>query len=288
MTPTFPLRAVYGDDDQPELGPAKISPLACVDPNAKIGRGVEIGPFCVIGPNVEIGDATILQNNVTVIGHTKIGQRNQIFANCVIGGEPQDLSYKGTPTRVEIGDENTFREGVTINRGTEKEIGLTSVGSRNYLMTGCHIAHDCVVGSQITMANGCMLAGHVHVHDNVTFSGVVAVHHFCSVGSFSFVAGLSRVIQDVPPFMLCDGIPSRPRKVNLIALRRNNIPNPDIHALGEAFRLLYHDTVGIERSKQTLLEQELWCPSVEHLFLFLEHKLGGAKGRGRDRRSKAA
>lgn len=288
MNPTFPLRAVYGDDDRPELGPPKISPLAVVDPQAKIGPGVEIGPFCLIGPDAEIGEGTIIQNNVTIIGNTQIGKRNQIFSNCVIGGEPQDLSYKGSPTRVEIGDDNTFREGVTINRGTEKEIGLTSVGSQNYLMTGCHVAHDCIVGNHITMANGCMLAGHVHVHDNVTFSGVVAVHHFCSVGSYSFVAGLSRVIQDIPPYMLCDGIPARPRKVNLIALRRKNIPNEDIHALGEAYRLLYHDTVGVEKARMVLQEQELWCPSVEHLFLFLDHKLGGAKGRGRDRRSKAA
>lgn len=288
MNPQFSLRAVYGEDDQPQYGPPKISPLASVDPKAVIADGVEIGPFCYVGPEVEIKEGTCLQNNVTVIGNTIIGKRNRIFSNCVIGGEPQDHSYKGTPTRVEIGDDNTFREGVTINRGTEKEVGLTSVGSHNYLMTGCHIAHDCVVGSNITMANGCMLGGHVHVHDNVTFSGVVAVHHFCSVGSFCFVAGLSRVIQDAPPFMLCDGIPSRPRKVNLIALRRNNVPNSDIHALGEAYRLLYHDTVGVEKSKQVLHEQELWCPTVEHLFLFLEHKLGGAKGRGRDRRSKAA
>lgn len=288
MQPTIPFRPIVHPAAPAHLGAAKISPLAQVDPRARIGRGVEIGPFSLIGPDAEIGEGTVIQNNVSVIGHTKIGQRNKIHAGCVMGGEPQDHSYKGTPTRVEIGDDNTFRECCTVNRGTEKEVGLTSVGNHNYFMAGCHIAHDCVVGSNITMANGCLLGGHVHIHDNVTFSGVVAVHHFVSVGSYSFVAGLSRVIQDSPPFMLCDGIPSRPRKVNLVALRRNNIPNEEIRALGEAYRLLYHDPVGTEKAKKILREQELWCPAIEHLFLFLEHKLSGAKGRGRDQRSKAA
>ncbi len=288
MKPTIPFRTVVNDTRVERTGAAKISPLAHVDSRAKIGRGVEIGPFTMIGPDVEIGDDTVIHNNVTIIGNTYIGQRNKIFSGCVIGGEPQDHSYKGTPTRVEIGDDNTFRECITINRGTEKEIGLTSIGNHNYFMAGCHVAHDCNVGSNITMANGCMLGGHVHIHDNVTFSGVVAVHHFVSVGSFCFVAGLSRVIQDAPPFMLCDGIPSRPRKVNLVALRRNNIPNSEIRALGEAYRLLYHDPVGTETAKITLQQQDLWCPAIEHLFLFLEHKLGGTKGRGRDQRSKAA
>jgi len=287
MRPSIPFQVVHGESAD-QWGAPKISPLASVDPRAVIGPGVEVGPFSVIGPDVVLGAGTVVHNNVTIVGHTKIGSRNKIFPNCVIGGEPQDHSYRGTPTRVEIGDDNTFREGVTINRGTEKEIGLTFVGSHNYLMTGCHIAHDCHVGSHVSMANGCMLGGHVHIHDHVTFSGVVAVHHFVSVGSYCFVAGLSRVIQDAPPFMLCDGIPSRPRKVNLIALRRNNLPNQDIAALMEAYRLLYHDPVGTEKARLTLQEQGLWCDSLQHLFLFLEHKLGGAKGRGRDHRSKVA
>lgn len=287
MKPTIPFKVVRDDSEDGWEAP-KISPLAAVDPHAIIEPGVEIGPFCVVGPDVTIGAGTILHNNVSIIGHTKIGCRNKIFANCVIGGEPQDHSYRGTPTRVEVGDDNTFREGVTINRGTEKETGLTYVGNHNYLMTGCHIAHDCHVGNHITMANGCMLGGHVHVHDYVTFSGVVACHHFVSIGSYCFVAGLSRVIQDAPPFMLCDGIPSRPRKVNLVALRRNQFPSVEIASLTEAYRLLYHDPVGTENAKRILHDQGLWCPTLDHLFRFLEHKLNGMKGRGRDQRSKAA
>jgi UDP-N-acetylglucosamine acyltransferase len=287
MRPSIPFQVVRDESDDQWDAP-KVSPLASVDKRAVIEPGVEIGPFCMIGPDVTIGAGTILHNNVTVIGNTIIGKRNRIHANSVIGGEPQDHSYRGTPTRVEIGNDNTFREGVTINRGTEKEVGLTYVGDHNYLMAGCHIAHDCHVGNHVTMANGCMLGGHVHIHDHVTFSGVVAVHHFVSVGSFCFVAGLSRVIQDSPPFMLCDGIPSRPRKVNLVALRRNHFPNSEISSLTEAYRLLYHDPVGTEKAKRTLAEQGLWCDALEHLFLFLEHKLNGIKGRGRDQRRKAA
>src|SRR6185436_7707162 len=133
----------------------------------------------------------------------------------VIGGEPQDLSYRGSPTRVVVGHHNIIREGVTINRATEKEDGVTSVGDHNYFMACSHIAHDCKVGSHIIMANGTLLGGHVHVHDHAGTSGAVGVHHYATIGSYSFVAGLSRVLHDVPPFMLAEGQPSRPRCINV-------------------------------------------------------------------------
>ena len=189
----------------------KIHSTAAVDSCAQLGEDVEVGPFSIIGPDVVIGRGTVIENNVTIKGDTKLGEFNHIHPGAVIGGEPQDISYKGTPTKVVVGDHNVIRESVTINRGTEKEAGVTSVGSHCYFMACSHIAHDCQVGDHIIIANGSMLGGHVHVHDHASISGGVAVHHFATVGGYSFVSGLSRVLHDVPPFMLVEGLPTRPR-----------------------------------------------------------------------------
>ena len=181
-----------------------------IHPRAEIDDDVEVGPFCVIGPNVRIGRGTKLENNVTLMGHVTIGERNHLFPGVVIGGDPQDLSYRGSDTQVIIGDDNLIRECVTINRGTEKEDGITQVGSHNFFMACSHVAHDCKVGNFVVIANGTMLGGHVHVHDHASLSGAVAVHHYASIGSYSFVSGISRVLHDVPPFMLVEGHPARP------------------------------------------------------------------------------
>ena len=157
---------------------ARIAESAWVDPQAEIDTDVEIGPFSVVGPNVRIRSGTRLLNNVTVMGHVTIGRDNVIYPNVVIGGEPQDISYAGSDTQVIIGDGNTIREGVTINRGSEKEDGITRIGDKNFLMACCHIAHDCKLGSHIIMANGALLGGHVHIDDYASLSGAVAVHHF--------------------------------------------------------------------------------------------------------------
>src|SRR5215471_16410678 len=175
---------------------------AAVSPLAELDDEVQVGPFCVVGPKVRIGRGTHLINNVTIMGRVTIGQHNRVFAGAVIGGDPQDISYRGSDTEVVIGDDNVIREGVTINRATEKEDGVTTLGSNSFIMAGCHIAHDCRVGSRVIMANATLLGGHVHVDDDATISGGVAVHHFSTLGSFSFTGGLSRVLQDVPPFML--------------------------------------------------------------------------------------
>ena len=165
---------------------------ASIDPRAEIDDEVEIGPFCVIGPKVRIGRGTRLENNVTLMGNVTIGCYNHIYPNAVIGGEPQDISYTGSDTKVVIGDHNIIRECVTINRASEKEDGVTRVGDHNFLMACCHVAHDCQLGNHIIIANGTLLAGHVHVHDHASLSGAVAVHHFATIGSYSFVAGVER------------------------------------------------------------------------------------------------
>src|SRR6478609_7946324 len=193
------------------MGTSNIHPTAVIDPRAEIHDDVEVGPHCIVGPLVSIGSGTQLIGNVTIMGRVSLGRGNRIFPGAVLGGEPQDISYRGTDTQVIIGDDNLIREGVTINRATEKENGVTTLGSHSFIMAGCHIAHDCSVGSRVIMANATLLGGHVHVDDDATISGGVAVHHFATIGSFSFTGGLSRVLHDVSPYMLAEGNPSRSR-----------------------------------------------------------------------------
>ena len=264
-----------------------IAPTAVVDPKAEIDTEVEIGPFCVVGPDVTIGRGTRLHNHVTLMGRVTMGQNNQLYPGVVVGGEPQDLTYRGEPTEVVIGDWNMFRESVTINRGTKKEEGITTVGDRCYLMAGCHVAHDCRLGDRIVMANSTLLGGHVHVHNDATLSGGVAVHHFATIGSFSFVSGLSRVLHDVPPFMLVEGSPARPRCVNVVALKRNEFPDDIIKALSEAHRLLYRAKVGLDHAREILRGNGMLLPTVNHLLSFVQNQHEGRHGRGRERRRAA-
>ncbi len=175
-----------------------IADTACVDPHAELADDVEIGPYCVIGPDVRIGRGTRLLGHVCLMGVTSLGEENTVSPFVVIGGDPQDVSYHGDPTRVEIGDHNIIREGVTIHRGTTKEAGVTRIGSHNYLMANSHVAHDCMLGDHITIANSTLLGGHVHVESFAGISGGVAVHHYATIGGYSFVGGQSRIIHDVP------------------------------------------------------------------------------------------
>lgn len=265
----------------------QIASNAVVDPRAQLEADVEIGPFCVVGPEVTIGRGTRLLNSVTLMGRVTIGQHNQLYPGVVVGGEPQDLSYRGEPTEVVIGDYNVLRESVTVNRGTMKEDGVTSIGDRCYFMASCHVAHDCRLGDRIVMANATLLGGHVHVHDDATLSGGVAVHHFATIGSFSFISGLSRVLHDVPPFMLVEGVPTRPRCVNVVALKRSDFPEDIIRALSEAHRLLYRAKVGLDHAREILRGNGMLVPTVNHLLNFVQNQHEGRHGRGRERRRAA-
>jgi UDP-N-acetylglucosamine acyltransferase len=267
--------------------PPTIASTAVVDERASLAEDVHIGPFCVVGPEAAIGRGTRLIASVAVLGRVTIGERNVIHPGAVIGGEPQDLTYRGSPTEVVIGHDNVIRESVTINRGTEKEDGVTSVGDRCYFMAGVHIAHDCKVGDRVIIANGTMLGGHVHVHDDATLSGAVAIHHFATIGSYSFVGGLSRVLHDAPPYMLVEGIPTRPRCVNVVGLKRNGFPPEVVHALAEAHRLLYRSKVGLDNAREVLRAGGYMVPAVNHLLSFIQDQQEGRHGRGRDRRRAA-
>jgi UDP-N-acetylglucosamine acyltransferase len=264
-----------------------IAANAWIDPQAEIDTDVEIGPFCTIGPQVKIHSGTRLVSSVAVMGKVTLGRNNEIYPNAVIGGEPQDLSYTGSNTQVIVGDGNIIRESVTINRGSEKEDGITFIGSNNMLMAGSHVAHDCKLGDHIVMANCALLGGHVHVEDYASISGAVGVHHYATIGSYSFVGGLSRVLHDVPPFMLCEGAPARPRCINIVALKRHNFTSQVIDCLAEAHRLIYRGKIGLEPAREILRGNGQLVPEVNSLLMFVSSQQDGRHGRSREGRKAA-
>ena len=266
---------------------ADIAPSAVIEAGAQIAQDVRIGPYCIVSSKSVIGRGSVLENHVTLMGDVWIGERNHMFPNCVIGGEPQDLSYQGTQTRVVIGNHNTIREGVTINRASEKEDGQPTIGDSNYLMACSHVAHDCQVGDSCVIANGALLGGHVRVQSHASLSGAVAVHHWATIGAWSFVAGLSRVLHDVPPFMLCEGLPARPRCINLVAMKRSGFSVEAIEAVTEAHRLLYRTKVGLDPAREVLRSRGMLLPPVMQLLDFLFHQQQGRHGRARERRRAA-
>jgi len=265
----------------------RIAEQVSIDPRAEIGEDVEIGPFCVIGPGARIGHGCKLESGVTLMGNVTLGEENHVYPGAVIGGEPQDVTYSGSDTRVVIGHGNVIREGVTINRASEKEDGLTLIGDRNFLMANSHVAHDCRLGDGIIIANNSLLAGHVHVHNHASISGAVAVHHFTTIGSYSFIGGCSAVRHDVPPYMLLEGFPAKPRCINVVGLKRNDFPPDVIQALAEAHRLLYRAKVGLDNAWEILRNSGRLVPQVNHLLSFVQEQHEGSHGRGRERRRAA-
>lgn len=262
-----------------------ISPLAHIDPQAQLGDEIEIGPFCVIGPHVALGDGCKLDNNVTISGHTTIGERNRFFPGSVIGAEPQDFCYAGGPTKVEIGDDNLFREGVTVNRGADKEDGITRIGHRNFLMSNAHVAHNCHVFNNTILTNGVLLGGHVHVHDYAIVSGNSAVHHFCTLGTGSFVGGMCRVVQDVPPYMMSVSADDPTiATINVVGMRRRGISDSAISLVRQAFKLLYREHKKIAEVRSLLIEKADGAVPIELMTLlnFVEWTTKGKNGRGRE------
>jgi UDP-N-acetylglucosamine acyltransferase len=255
-----------------------ISPHAIVDPKAQIAADVEIGPFCIIGPDVRIDAGCRLMNNVTIMGPTTLGKNNLLYPNVVLGGAPQDRKYKGASTRLEIGADNVIREAVTIHRGTEKGGGITRVGNNNYLMVNVHIGHDVQMGSNCTLANNVMVAGHVIIYDGVTMAGVVGIHHFATIGELSFLAAYSRIHHDVPPFVKIDG-PDIVRGINTVGLRRAGMSETDVKALEEACRcLFYRDKPFAQALAEFELANGINC-HVKRLIEFLRRRDKGVHGR---------
>lgn len=246
---------------------------AVIDPSAKIGKDVTIGAYSVIGANVEIGDGTWIGPHVVIQGPTSIGRNNKIYQFASLGEAPQDLKYRGEPTRLEIGDENTFREFCTINRGTVQDQSLTKIGDRNLFMSYVHIAHDCMIGNDNVFSNNASLAGHVKVEDFVVFGGFSGVFQFCRVGSHSFIATNSVVIKDVPPFVKVSGYYAKPFGLNTVGLQRRGFDEEALLQLKRAYKTIYRN--GHTVTEAVDLMKTMNHPKVDNLIQFIQNSDAG-------------
>lgn len=225
-----------------------IHPTAVIEPGAKIAPDVEIGPYSVIGAEVEIDSGTWIGPHVVINGRTRIGQRNRIYQFASIGEANQDKKYKGEPTETIIGDDNVIREFVTIHRGTIQDKGVTRIGSDNLLMAYVHVAHDCVIGDHCILANNATLAGHVVLEDWVILGGFTGIHQFCRVGAHGFTSISAAILKDVPPYVMADGQPARPRGLNTEGLRRRGFSSDDIQLIKRAYKLLYRSQLSLQEA----------------------------------------
>lgn len=247
-----------------------IHPTAVIDPGAKIAPGVSIGAYSVIGPDVEIGPECRIGPHVVLSGPLRLGSRNQIFQFASIGEIPQDKKFSGEISALEIGDDNTIREFVTINRGTAEGGGVTRIGHRNWIMAYVHIAHDCRVGNDVVFANGASLAGHVEVGDWVTLGGFTLVHQFCRLGMGCFTAMGSCVRQDIPPYIMTAGDPAQPHGVNIEGLKRKGYSAKAQQAIREAYRVLYMRGLRLQEALATLNGAREREPAITTLIEFIQ------------------
>lgn len=259
-----------------------IHPTAQIAEGAEIGEDVTIGPSAIIGPHVRIGDGTRIGPLVVVDGHTTIGRENVIVGQASLGGPPQDLSYRGEPTRLEIGDSNTIREFVSINRGTVKGGGLTRIGSRNLIMACCHVAHDCDLEDEIVLSNGTGVAGHVKIGRNANLSGMCGIVHFVTVGAYAFLAGMTRQARDVPPFMIVEGHEGRVRGVNSVGLTRGGVSTEDQQALKKAYRRLFRGTEPQSSILEDMRNEGSDSAYVDQLVELMTQREQAPKGRHRE------
>jgi UDP-N-acetylglucosamine acyltransferase len=245
-----------------------IHPTAIVHPDAKLGANCIVGPYCIIGEHVELGEACKLHAHVVIDGHTKLGRENEVFPFATIGLKTQDLKWAGGVTHVEIGDHNTFREGVTVHSATE-DGGVTRIGSNNNLLAYSHVAHDCTVGDNVVMSNVATLAGHVTVEDHAIIGGLTAVHQFCRIGKLAMVGGCSRVLQDIPPFMLAEGSPAAPRTINKVGLERHGISEEAQTALRQAYKIMHREGLTISNALARIEQDVPPLPEVQHFLNFV-------------------
>lgn len=246
-----------------------ISPLAYIDPEAKIGKDCEIGAFAYIDKNVVIGDNCEIMPHASVLYGTRMGNNNKVFHGAVIGGVPQDLKFKGEDTTCEIGDNNTIRENVTINRGTASR-GKTVVGSNNLFMENSHIGHDCIIGNGCIIGNSSKIAGEVVIDDNAILSACVLVHQFCHIGGYIMVQGGCRSSMDIPPYIIVGREPARYCGLNIVGLRRRGFSNETITNIRNAYRLIYESdnnvSTGLAKIKGTIP----MTPEIEYIVNFIE------------------
>lgn len=256
------------------MSDSQIHATAIVDSRAEIGAGTTVGPYSVIGPGVVLGPNCWLQHHVTLEGPLRAGAGNKFYAYCSIGQQTQDLKYQGEPTYLEIGRDNTFREFVTVNRSTTGE-GKTIIGNGGNFLAYSHIGHDCTVGDNVVFSNNGTLAGHVQVGDNAVMGGLTAVHQFCRIGRFAITGGCSKIVQDVPPFMIADGNPAEIRGVNLVGLERNGFPAESVKLIKEAFRLIYRSKYNTRQAIDAIGKELPVTEEISQIVEFIEQTQRG-------------
>lgn len=245
-----------------------IHPSAVIHPGAQIGSGCKIGPYCVIGEQVVLGANCNLHSHVVIDGCTTLGEGNEIFPFACIGLKTQDLKWKGGVTRTQIGDHNTFREYVTIHSATG-DGEVTTVGSNNHILAYCHLAHNVTLGSHIIMSNVATLAGHVTVEDRAVIGGLAAVHQFCRIGTFAMIGGCSKVVQDVPPFMIADGNPAETRTINKVGMERHGVSEDAQNTLKSAYKILFREGLSIPNGLAKIESELPPLPEIVHLIEFV-------------------
>lgn len=248
---------------------AKIHPTAIIDPSAQLDSSVEVGAYTVIGPDVKIDAGTRILNHVSISGPTTIGKNNQIFQFSSLGEAPQDKKYKGEPTLLEIGDNNTIREFCTFNRGTIQDKGTTKIGNDNWIMAYVHIAHDCQIGNNTIFANNSSLAGHVDVYDYAILGGFTLIHQFCKIGSHVITAVGSVVFKDIPPYVTAAGYDAKPHGINSEGLKRRGFSADSILQIRRAYKTLYRNGLTLDEAKVELSAMQLHAPEIALLTDFL-------------------
>ncbi|MFQ3549278.1 MAG: acyl-ACP--UDP-N-acetylglucosamine O-acyltransferase [Armatimonadota bacterium] len=255
-----------------------IHPTAIIDDSAEIGQGVKIGAYSIVGKNVKIGDNTELDHHVIIECNTEIGSNCTVKSGAVLGGNPQDYKFKGEETYLKIGNGNIIREFVTIHRASG-EGESTIIGDNNMLMAYCHIGHNCVLGNGITMANMVGISGHTLIEDKVVFGGIVGVHQNVRIGKLAMVGGFSKVVQDVPPFVLADGRPCKVCDLNVIGLRRNDITPQSRAGLKHAFKLMYRSNLNISQAIEAIENEIEPSAELDYLLDFIKNVRLGYNGR---------
>ena len=245
-----------------------IHKTAIIDKKAIISSNVKIGAYSIIGPNVQIGENTEIQSHANIIGQTSIGKNNKIYPFASIGNDPQDMKYKGEKTKLTIGDNNIIREYVTINPGTANGGGETRIGNKNLLMIGAHIAHDCILGNNIVIANNAAIAGHAEIDDNVILGGNCGVHQFTRIGKMAMIGGMTGVSRDIIPYALSTGNRNVLNGINIVGLRRLNIPNKDIISLTEAYKFIFKTenlSENLKNLKSDIIKNRLVMEIIEFI-----------------------
>jgi len=247
-----------------------ISKQAVIDPRATLAADVEVGPFAVIGPNVEIDSGTVIGPHVVIMGPTKIGKNNRFYQFSSIGEDCQDKKYHGEDTRLEIGDNNIFREGCTVHRGTLQGGGLTAIGNDNLFMVNTHVAHDCIIGNHVIFSNNAAIAGHVQVGDYASLGGFVGVHQFCLIGAHSFAGGGSMIMKDIAPFVRVFGNPAQTHGLNTVGLARREFSPEVMSALKQAYKIVFRNSVTVSDAIEKLNELIVTYPEVSIMRDFLQ------------------